>query len=91
MQDFIYLASQSPRRSQLLTQMGVAHELLLPDDGEDSEALEALLPREAPAAGPSRSTTVTAWPSAASAWALASPTRPAPITITFMRKSLAAA
>jgi septum formation protein len=47
---FIYLASQSPRRSQLLTQLGVEHRLLLPDDSEDSEALEAVLPGEAPLA-----------------------------------------
>jgi septum formation protein len=48
--EFIYLASQSPRRRQLLEQLGVRHELLLPDDGEDSEALEAVQPGEAPAA-----------------------------------------
>ncbi len=47
--DFIYLASQSPRRRQLLDQLGVRHELLLPDAQEDAEALEALLPRELPA------------------------------------------
>jgi septum formation protein len=46
---FIYLASQSPRRRQLLEQLGVKHELLLPDDGEDTEAIEAVLPGEAPA------------------------------------------
>ena len=46
---FIYLASQSPRRSQLLQQLGVRHELLLPDVDEDSEAIEAVLPGEAPA------------------------------------------
>jgi len=45
---FIYLASQSPRRSQLLAQMGVAHQLLLPDADEDSEALEVVLPGELP-------------------------------------------
>ena len=45
---FIYLASQSPRRSQLLTQLGVRHELLLPSTDEDAEALEAVLPNEAP-------------------------------------------
>jgi len=45
---FIYLASQSPRRSQLLAQLGVEHRLLLPDADEDSEALEAVLPGEAP-------------------------------------------
>ncbi len=48
--DFIYLASQSPRRRQLLEQLGVRHELLLPDTGEDAESLEAVLPGEAPAA-----------------------------------------
>ncbi len=46
---FIYLASQSPRRRQLLEQLGVAFELLLPTDDEDAEALEAVLPGEAPA------------------------------------------
>lgn len=45
---FIYLASQSPRRSQLLTQLGIAHELLLPGADEDAEALEVVLPQEAP-------------------------------------------
>ena len=50
MSDFIYLASQSPRRSQLLDQLGVRHELLLPEPDEDSEALERVLPQEAPAA-----------------------------------------
>jgi septum formation protein len=39
--DFIYLASQSPRRRQLLDQIGVKHELLLPRPDEDAEALEA--------------------------------------------------
>ena len=47
---FIYLASQSPRRRQLLEQLGIAHELLLPDAAEDSEALEAVETGEAPAA-----------------------------------------
>ncbi len=46
---FIYLASQSPRRRQLLEQLGVAYELLLPGGDEDAEALEAVLPGEAPA------------------------------------------
>ena len=49
MSAFIYLASQSPRRSQLLTQIGVEHQLLLPDPQEDAEALEAVHGREAPA------------------------------------------
>ena len=47
---FIYLASQSPRRRQLLEQLGVAYELLLPDTEEDAESLEAVLPNEAPKA-----------------------------------------
>jgi septum formation protein len=47
---FIYLASQSPRRSQLLTQLGIKHELLLPGAEEDAEALEVVLPNEAPKA-----------------------------------------
>ncbi len=45
----LYLASQSPRRRQLLLQIGVAHELLLPSDDEDAEALEAVRPGELPA------------------------------------------
>jgi septum formation protein len=45
----IYLASQSPRRRQLLEMLGVEHHLLLPDAHEDTEALEAVLPGEAPA------------------------------------------
>ena len=50
MAPWIYLASQSPRRRQLLEQWGVRCELLLPTPGEDAEALEALKPGEAPAA-----------------------------------------
>jgi septum formation protein len=38
---FVWLASQSPRRRQLLDQLGVRHELLLADADEDAEALEA--------------------------------------------------
>ncbi|MDR5750058.1 MULTISPECIES: Maf family protein [unclassified Caballeronia] len=45
---FIYLASQSPRRQELLHQLGVRFELLLPRPDEDAEALEAELPGEAP-------------------------------------------
>lgn len=45
---FIYLASQSPRRSQLLNQIGVAHTLLLPAPEEDAEALEVVLRGESP-------------------------------------------
>lgn len=48
--DFIYLASQSPRRSQLLEQIGVPHRLLLPEPQEDAEALEAVRKGESPAA-----------------------------------------
>ena len=50
MTNFIYLASQSPRRRQLLEQLGVRYELLLPDETEDAEALEGVLKNEAPAA-----------------------------------------
>jgi len=46
---FIYLASQSPRRRQLLEQLGERLSLLLPDDAEAAEALEAVRPGEAPA------------------------------------------
>ncbi|MCV0440719.1 MAG: Maf family nucleotide pyrophosphatase [Hydrogenophaga sp.] len=46
--DFIYLASQSPRRRQLLEQWGVRCEPLLPDAQEDVESLEAVSPGEAP-------------------------------------------
>ena len=37
---FVYLASQSPRRGQLLDQLGIAHRPLLPGADEDAEALE---------------------------------------------------
>lgn len=47
---FVYLASQSPRRRQLLEQLGVRYELLLADDSEDAESLELVLPNEAPRA-----------------------------------------
>jgi len=54
MPDFIYLASQSPRRRQLLEQLGVRHELLLSnvngDLTEDAEAIEVVLTGEAPTA-----------------------------------------
>ncbi|WP_455555446.1 Maf family protein [Comamonas sp.] len=52
MSEFVYLASQSPRRSQLLQQMGVRHELLLPnvagDVAEDAEAMEVVVAGEVP-------------------------------------------
>ena len=50
MSDFVYLASQSPRRRQLLEQLGVRYELLLPDESEDAEALEVVLQGESPVA-----------------------------------------
>lgn len=37
---FVYLASASPRRAQLLDQLGVNYQALLADDQEDAEALE---------------------------------------------------
>lgn len=40
MPDFIYLASQSPRRAELLTQLGVRFRLLVADPDEDVETLE---------------------------------------------------
>ena len=52
MPDFIYLASQSPRRRQLLEQLGVRNELLLPnvdaDVAEGAEGPAAVLPAESP-------------------------------------------
>lgn len=46
----LYLASQSPRRRQLLQQIGAQHGLLLPGEDEDAEALEAARAGELPAA-----------------------------------------
>jgi septum formation protein len=46
MYSFLYLASQSPRRQELLTQLGVRFELLLPNGDENAEAIEAPLPNE---------------------------------------------
>jgi septum formation protein len=45
---FVYLASQSPRRRQLLEQIGIRYELLLADGDEDVEALEAVADGESP-------------------------------------------
>lgn len=47
-QPWLYLASQSPRRRQLLDQLGVSHRLLLPDADEDAESLEAERAGESP-------------------------------------------
>ena len=46
MHSFIYLASQSPRRQELLKQIGIQFEMLLPAPGEDSESIENPLPQE---------------------------------------------
>jgi septum formation protein len=46
MYPFIYLASQSPRRQEILQQMGVRFELLLPSADEDAESLELQLKDE---------------------------------------------
>ena len=48
MANFVYLASQSPRRRQLLEQLGVRYELLLADSAEDAEALEVARENEVP-------------------------------------------
>lgn len=45
---FVYLASQSPRRRELLDQLQVAHRPLLAADDEDAESLEAVVPGESP-------------------------------------------
>ncbi len=50
MSHFVYLASQSPRRRQLLEQLGIRYQLLLPDESEDAEALELAFKNEAPSA-----------------------------------------
>ncbi len=46
--DFVWLASQSPRRRQLLGQLGARAELLTPDTQEDVESLEATRHGELP-------------------------------------------
>ena len=43
---YIYLASQSPRRQELLKQIGVKYEMLAPEPVEDAESIEASLPNE---------------------------------------------
>ncbi|GAA4414301.1 Maf family protein [Quisquiliibacterium transsilvanicum] len=48
MTDFVYLASKSPRRQELLRQIGVRFRVLEPLDPEAAEALEAPLPSESP-------------------------------------------
>ncbi len=46
---FIYLASASPRRAQLLDQLGVKYQMLLADRNENVEILEQPRSRELPA------------------------------------------
>ena len=46
MHSFIYLASQSPRRQELLKQIGIHFEMLLPSPDEDSESIETPFPNE---------------------------------------------
>jgi septum formation protein len=46
MYSFIYLASQSPRRQELLKQMGVRYKMLAPSPGENSESIETPLLHE---------------------------------------------
>ncbi|WP_231969216.1 Maf family protein [Polynucleobacter necessarius] len=43
---FIYLASQSPRRQELLKQIGIRFEMLLPTPDEDGESMETPLFQE---------------------------------------------
>jgi len=43
---YIYLASQSPRRQEILKQIGVRFELLIASPGEDTESIETPLPDE---------------------------------------------
>src|SRR5580700_9250357 len=76
---FVYLASQSPRRQELLQQLGVRFELLLPRPDEDAEALEAELPGEAPDAYVLRVCAAKA--QAAHARRLKSERQPAPILV----------
>jgi septum formation protein len=74
---FVYLASQSPRRRQLLEQAGVAYRLLLPDKHEDAEALEAQRAGELPAAYVQRVTRLKL--AAACCRLAAAPLPPAPV------------
>lgn len=43
---YIYLASQSPRRQELLKQIGVSFEMLIAQASEDTESIESPLPNE---------------------------------------------
>jgi len=57
---FVYLASQSPRRQELLAQIGVRFELLPPEADEDPESLEVALTGESATQYVSRVVTVKA-------------------------------
>ncbi|MFY9510986.1 MAG: Maf family protein [Rubrivivax sp.] len=48
MHSFVYLASQSPRRAQLIEQLGIRHQPLLPARRENAERLEEERPNETP-------------------------------------------
>ncbi|PMS36014.1 septum formation protein [Trinickia symbiotica] len=76
---FVYLASQSPRRQELLGQLGVRFELLLPRPDEDAEALESERPGESADAYVRRVTVAKA--EAARARLLAGDHAPAPILV----------
>jgi predicted house-cleaning NTP pyrophosphatase (Maf/HAM1 superfamily) len=73
--DFVYLASQSPRRVQLLDQLGVAHKPLLPGADENAEALEVERSGELPLDYVQR-VTCASWPRPASGWPSAAAWRP---------------
>ena len=75
--DFIWLASQSPRRQALLAQIGVTPQLLLPGDDEDAEALEVVQPGELPLAYVQRVTRAKLQAAVARHWRRSLP--PAPI------------
>lgn len=48
MHEFVYLASRSPRRQELLQRIGIPYRLLIPTDADHAEALEAVQPGESP-------------------------------------------
>jgi septum formation protein len=56
----LYLASQSPRRAQLLEQIGISFELLLPLPADDAESLEVYVQGESPSQYVQRVTTLKA-------------------------------
>jgi septum formation protein len=76
---FVYLASQSPRRQELLAQIGVRFELMPPGPDEDPESLEVALTGESPTHYVSR--VVTAKAQAAQARHARRGLAPAPILV----------